>query len=411
VILVVFGVLAGLRIAKGKTGDFEYVFESATAVTRGENIYHYGQGINPYPPLTAAWVSLLVPLGERGAAAAWLPLNLAMLGAALWLGAKEVVRRLNIRADRATVPLIALLSLVLVSEQAMGTIRRGNKDVFLLLPIVLALRWVDRRALLAGALLAIGASVKYLTIVFLPYFILRGRFKAAAGFGLGWLVCFFGPALVLGWDFNLRMQSAAYAGVARMLGVQVDNVTAANAAPHDLEVTGASALQAVRRLGEHLGWSRPVIYACVGVVALACLGVVWGVFRRGGAALFDGRFGRAESSHERERLVLLDWLGVTTAMLAFSLHLETRHTVMLAPVYATAAAVLVSREFSPRWPLLVMTILSYLAYRLPPGDLTPELMQQWRFIGGSSWALLVFLVVLAWTVLCGTPRTASGRPW
>lgn len=399
VILTVFGVLAALRIAKGKTGDFQYVFESATAVTLKQNIYHYGQGINPYPPLTAAWVSLLVPLGERAAAAVWLPLNLAMLGAALWLGAKEVLRRLGIKADGATLSLVAVLSLVMVSEQAMGTIRRGNKDVFLLLPIVLGLRWIDRRALLAGALLAVGASVKYLTIVFLPYFIVRGRFKAAAGFLLGWCACFFGPALVMGWEYNLRMQAAAYGGVARMLGVKVDDGEVANAAPPDLEITGASALQAVRRLAESMGWSKPVMYAAVGVVALACLATVWRLFAARGERLFAGRFGQAESDPVRERLILIDWIGVTTAMLAFSLHLETRHTVLLAPVYATAIALLLVGGGVTRLPLLVMTVLSFLAYRLPPGDLTPELMQQWRFIGGSSWVLLLFLMVLVWTAL------------
>ncbi len=399
VILSVFGVLAALRIAKGKTGDFQYVFESTTAVTLKQNIYHYGQGINPYPPLTAAWVSLLVPFGERAAAAVWLPVNLAMLGAALWLGAKEALRRLGVKADGATVSLVAVLSLVMVSEQAMGTIRRGNKDVFLLLPIVLGLRWIDRRALLAGALLAVGASVKYLTIIFLPYFIVRGRFKAAVGFVLGWLACFFGPALIMGWDYNLRMQAAAYGGVARMLGVKVNDGEVANAAPPDLEITGASALQAIRRLAESMGWSKPVMYAAVGVVALVCLTTVWRLFVGAGETLFAGRFGRAESDPAREKLVLLDWVGVTTAMLAFSLHLETRHTVLLAPVYATAIALLVVRGGVPRLPLLIIMILSFLAYRLPPGDLTPELMQQWRFIGGSSWVLLVFLMVLVWTAL------------
>jgi hypothetical protein len=420
VVLLVFAVLALLRILKGRTGDFEYVFESATAVTLRENIYHYGQGINPYPPLTAAWVSLLVPLGEKGAAAVWLPLNVLGVGLAIWVGAREVLGRLRLigregesARDAWLVSATALATLVLVSEPVMGTIRRGNKDVFLLLPIALSLRWIDRRAFLAGALLAVGASVKYLTIVFLPYFLLRGRFKAAAGFLAGWVACALLPAIVMGWGFNLEMQTMAYGGVARMLGFALNDAGVANAAPLDLEITGASALQAIRRLAEFMGWSKGVMYGLVGVVALACVAIVWKMFACWGRPLFAGRFGAAESREERRELVLIDWVGLATAMLAFSLHLETRHTVLLAVVYSTAASLVLARGLKEArlWAggllrgvralpwLVAATLASFLAYRLPPGKMMPELTHQWRYVGGSSWILLGFLMVVIWNVL------------
>ena len=89
----------------------------------------------------------------------------------------------------------------------------------LVLSMVLALYWLDRRPVLAGLALAVGISVKYVPIIGLIYLALRRRWTAAIATVAGCALFALLPALSVGWTTNLHYQQMANRGLAVLFGV------------------------------------------------------------------------------------------------------------------------------------------------------------------------------------------------
>lgn len=409
-----------------RTGDFLYYYEGATAARTRQDLYAYGSRTFPNPPMIAAAMAPLSTVDERDAARLWLPINLAALALAAVVGARQVVRRLGVSADAAFVPAVVLVSVLLTFDQCRWTIVRGNVDSLVLLPIVLGLAWLDRRPLLAGLALGLAANVKYLSLALVPWMLVRGRFRAAAAVAGGTVLCALLPALVLGWTFNLEMIAAALRGLERLVGGEGAAAAGqANVIAMEARDRGVSLTHFILRLGADGRWPAGLTLAVVAALAAACLGVAWLIYARAGVALWRGRFGEhtgdaagpapgatgpaaGDDRARRDRLVLLEWLGVVVALLVFSPHTEVRHTVLLLPVHALAAAVLLDPRTTARARMgLLGVVVSQLAFRLPPGDGFDEALRQWRYVGGSSWGMLVMYFGLLWATL--QPRRSQAR--
>jgi len=64
-------------------------------------------------------------------------------------------------------------------DKIRGTFALGQTDCLMLLGFACVLRWMERKPLLAGLAVGASANVKYLTLICVPYFLVKRNFKAA----------------------------------------------------------------------------------------------------------------------------------------------------------------------------------------------------------------------------------------
>ncbi len=399
----------------GTTGDFPIFYHAALGLERGENIYNRApeagvDGTYLYPPSLAMLFVPLAKLGQAGCAWAWAWINAGMLLVVLLVGAREMHGRLTGPAEKdarlgwstgATVLAVALLGLVLTIGKVRSVIGGGQTDLLVVLGVLLGLVWCERRPALSGAAIALACVIKYTPILFVGYLLVRGRWRAAA-----WSVAFLAvfavlPALVCGWDQNLRLWGIALGGVSRVFGSSVATETAATVqdAAHPLSISITSAL--TRAMLPTPGAGVALLGAAL--VGLGLLGATWRMYAARGFSLLRRPRGTALPA-----LMAMEWAGVIVAMLAFSPHTQGRHLVLLIVVNLFCAALLLAAR--PGRAALVALLLGQVAMNFPPTGMGMDgLVAGWRAIGGAGWCVALMWLGVAWAGLARA-RTLESVP-
>lgn len=401
-LLVFFAAIAVTTALKGKASDFFCFYEAGVAAKEGRNLYAMDvrNGGYIYPPLLAM---LLVPLAHvppNAAALLWKLGTLGLMLAATYLASGETRRRLSLPVEPNGGLAVAALVWLLMADKIVAELQLGQCDFLLIIPFVLALRWMERRPFSAGAVLGFAFHIKYLALVFLPYLIVRGRWKMA-GSMLASIVAFaLLPSLYFGWETNLSYLRSAFRGMDRMAqGHTAEGAatTAANIYPIQW-IRSVSFPSVGARVGDAMELGSWVTPAMVALTALAILVVAWSLYASRGFPLFQNRtLQDDDAAPGRSAIVLLEWCGLITAALLFSPQTTARHMILLFPVFVAAAQlVLRARAGTTRFPLGVGLGLLLLALILPPGGNNSAALHAWRWIGGASWALtLMYLIFLA----------------
>jgi hypothetical protein len=360
-----------------------------------------------YPPLLAFLYTPFARFPPDVAATLLLVCNIGLLLFAAFLAARELVERFEVPADAPTVCVLALAGVLLTGDKLRGELQMWQTNLLVGLLFVLALRWLDRWPVLAGAALGMAFNIKYLPVVVLPYLVLRRRWRAAGAFVMAIPLFALLPAVLTGPQANLRQLKIAYAGLFRLFGFEV--VTGEAADLEDLRnILSTSVPSALARA---LGPDVPnvVSLALAGVVALvAVAGVSW-IYRHHGVSFWYRPDGLAPGERLVRRVTALEWAGLIVAVLVFSPQTNPRHLSLLLFVNLTAALLLLHPR-SPvlRWPLLLGTVVLFLGLVLPPG--TPAFQQAghaWRIVGGIAWCELVLLGTLLWV---GLQDARAGSP-
>ena len=248
-------------------------------------------------------------------------------------------------------------------------------DALMLLMFTLALCWLDRRPIWAGLALApCILNIKYLSIVTLPYLILRGRWKAAGSMVLGIIFFALLPALLLGWHEEIRCLQVSTGGLLRWVGLSP-------AETHSIEVhnladdLSISITSGVARMMSPRGFSNPAIMlVATGIGLLAVVVVAW-MYRINGFSIWrrspsPGRAGKPFSD-----LTPLEWAGLVTAALVFSPNTNSRHLVL---------AVLVKHRSRQSW-------------------LRRQHVRSTDCPGGSEWIFLILLGFIMISALTPNP--------
>ncbi len=380
-------------------GDFPVFHDAWTAVRAGEDLYASGVGGYIYPPLFAALFSPLGSLTVQQAGAVFAVFNGLLLLACLWLTARELadrfgVGRANPERDPALVPGMMLVTLAVFSDKIFSEIKLGQTDLIVLLGLLLGLRWMDRRPILAGIALGFCGNIKYQSIVFLPYLLIRGRWKALGSAVASTLAFAFSTALLWGWDRNQDYLRRAFGGLVRMMGGEHAG-DAANV--HDLLwIRSISFPSVFARVAAWAGWPESAMPVLTGGLALACLALVLVLYRRNGHAVLLGRTPTTDRTLARRRAVVaIEWIGLLVAVLVFSPQTTARHIVLMIPLGTLAGLLLLSpREGVKRGPVLGAAVFLLAALVLPPGGRSMEhAIHAWRWIGGISIATLTLLFV------------------
>lgn len=410
----VFTFLTGSRFFRGAGfGDFHVFHDAFRAVLAGEDIYQSGVGGYIYPPLFAVVFAPLGLLSMEHAGTVYTALNGITALVCLWLAADEAARRFSVPRERAIVPAVMLLTLAVFGDKLRIELQGGQTDLWILLCVLLSLRWIGTRPLLAGFMLGLAGNLKYQTFIMLPYLLIRGRWRALGSCLVSMAGLALSSAVVFGWSRNLGYLERAFGGMLRMVGLETDG-PAANITTISW-IRSISVPSVAARVQEWAGWPVWTLVAMTGIAAGLCLcGVLW-LYRRHGQSAIVGRSGKADDATERGRaLVMLEWTGLLVAACVFGPQTNPRHMLLMMSLVSIAAVLTLARRPQglidsgiriARWPSLVASVLLLLAFVLPPGSSSTEhLVEAWRWIGGVSIATFVLLFV----VVSGSLRWASG---
>jgi Glycosyltransferase family 87 len=375
-------------------GDFEHFYHAARAMREGRDLV--GSGVNGYiyPPLIAFVFMPLTFLSVQTAALVMLIVNLTLALCCAWLASKEVARRFDIDTHVGNVIVIAAVTLFLAATKLRSELQMWQTNVPMMTAMLLALRLLDSRPRLAGALLGMAVNIKYLPLVYLPYLLLRRRFVAAAGFVGGIAAFALLPAVYSGWDANLRHWAAASAGMARLLGMAPLAGQMANVDPiavgHSISITSGIARVMGAAAAPWLTW------LAAGAVALAAALVLRAIYAGHGKPLMRWPSAGQQTAQPYLGMVALEWAALMSLTLAFSPQTNPRHTSLLLMAFAPLAAMLCfPKQGVPRWPAWAATAILFLGLVLPPN--MPEFARQlqwWRDMGGAGWSMVLMLPFL-----------------
>jgi hypothetical protein len=148
-----------------------------------------------YPPLFYLAFSPVAQLPYETAWTFWVFANVAMLAGAFVLAAR-------VAGLRGFWPWAAAAALTLVAHPIISNVAVGQANLFVAcLLFGGTLAWQRGKEAAAGALFAAAALVKLFPLIFLLYFLLRRRWRAAATFGV--TVAAFVAACACIWGFSL----------------------------------------------------------------------------------------------------------------------------------------------------------------------------------------------------------------
>jgi hypothetical protein len=237
--------------------DFGVCYQAGGRILAGETLYRVSDGHLQfkYAPLSAVLYAPLAFLPRRTADAVWFAAILGLLLACFALAYRALA------PPRRSAALLLGLSVLVLGKFIGREFILGQVNLLILGLILAALLAFQKgRDGQAGLLWALSLFFKPYALVFLPYFILKKRFRLAAA---GLLTAAAGlalPALFYGWSGN-----------GRILGEWVRTLRQSTAVL--LEVGDNASLYAF--LAKHLGPGALSTGLFLGLAALLALSVLW----------------------------------------------------------------------------------------------------------------------------------------
>jgi hypothetical protein len=332
------GILAYLLIyhlhhqtsGEGHLGDFPTFYRAAELARDHGDIYSANQhGKQPYiyPPLTAVLYVPLTHLPVALAARVMLLMTTAMLIASLILAARELLRRFGNDASFPMVMAVCFWVAALNEDQLRAVMTMLETDALMLLLFTLALHWLDTKPLRAGMALAFAFNVKYLSIVMLPYLLLRRRWTVAATMILSSIAFGLLPALQLGWHENLRCLGVSTAGLLKWVGIAPAGLHAVTV----FNVTGAlsfSLTSGISRILKDHHAPAAALAPVIAAILLCVVTVATFLYRRNGFSLWRSVSASAQAFWPHSALTGIEWTMMVAAALSFSPQTNARHLVL-----------------------------------------------------------------------------------
>ena len=380
--------------------DFEAYYVAAKSLCEHADPYVYAAKPYIYPPLFATLCMPLAALHPGQAAACYVPLMLLAVVLAFALGTLDMMRRYGLPPAGRLFALCLSIGFLIMEDRVKSDLQMFQVNSLLLCLLILALRWLDRRPLLAGTALGLAMNIKVFPLIMLPYLLLRKRWTAAATMLASTALFGLLPALVLGWRTNLQYLAQSSGGFLTLLGVEAPVHQKAQIK----DITASYSVSIPSGLARMLGIENsPLAWILSLALLAALLTLLMVAYRRQGVS-------RAPSGNHEARTAL-EWSLLIALALIFSPQTNSRHFLMLAPVAMLGAALVVSRYRQPGWgACLTGTALIWAGLTLPPGSFKIEFLHRahtaWQFIGGPSWILLLALPFL----ISGATRAIGARP-
>ena len=193
-----------IRSPKRNFCDFHVPYTVGGKLLDGEEIYSYEKGLSyfKYPPFYANLMAPLSLLPERVAASIWYIVNLLLLVVLF-----HCSRRIIVPDDKRYDPfLLYLLTGILMFRAILQNMHEGQANIFMFTLLTLGLFfYINKRKLQAGFFMAFSIMTKYMTIFFLPYFLIIRKIKVLFFAFLSVLLLHLVPALAFGFQQNIML--------------------------------------------------------------------------------------------------------------------------------------------------------------------------------------------------------------
>jgi len=382
------------------TWDFDYFYRAAQGMLLGQDIYAASDGHYIYPPFLAFIFQPFVCFSERTAALIWTVTSALVIFAAAIIASKEIAARW-IRADTDVDPslawAIAAIACFLIADKIEATFLLGQTDCLMLLGFACALYWMDCRPVLAGTAIGAAASIKYLTLIFVPYLLIKKNFRAAIASVLAFIFFMALPIMEVGLNRGAEYATTELLGFGRMLGlIAGDKHVKILRVTMDRSVSITSAVFRLTRSHYLPDFLAELLVALLFVAVIA--GIVF-ICRHHGVSIFI----QEKSSWQRACAVTsLEWAVLIFLAMVFSPQTTARHMVLLLLVFVTAIGLFLAQKAKGSRALLVIAVaLMIIGLSFPPLPI-----HIWRVFSGASWCAVVLILTIMWV----GSRTASEMP-
>lgn len=379
--------LLGRDLCRTQENTFSVFYFAAAAVSKGGNLYAShppgGRCEYVYPPLFAALLTPLTALRLGAARRIWTLLDAALTLVAAGACAREAARRFRVPACPAAA--IAAAGLLLGMGEIKTELSTSQTDTLVLTAFVMALVWLDRFPMLAGAALGFGCNIKYQTLITLPYLLATRRWRAAASASASAVGFALLPALLVGFRKNCVYLGSAFGGLGRFAGL---HATHAAATVPLTWIRSVSITSALGRLLEHFGFCPGRAIPLAFAAAIACLLGMRAIYRLHGFTMLRGPRRGADA------LAMIEWTGLMAAWLAFGPEVSRRHMYVLLLMHVVAVALLLVSRGRPRVLLFAGLLLCQAALRLPSGHGLAASARGFNWIGGPSVCMLLFYAAI-----------------
>jgi hypothetical protein len=229
-------------------------------------------------------------------------------------------------------------------------------DALMLLLFTLALCWLDRAPIRAGAALAFAFNIKYLSIVMLPYLLLRRRWTIAAPMVVGSIAFGLLPALYLGWHEDLRCLRVSTAGLLGWVGIAPPPSVHAVYVFKISDALSFSLTSGVARVLEAHHCSGAILMLVLGALVLLSLAIVNILYHLNGFSLWRSPPASAQTRPPYPALTGIEWTMLIAATLSFSPQTNARHLILSLIVNAAIVA-LIFQPILPRQRMLLVAAL------------------------------------------------------
>jgi hypothetical protein len=407
VVFIASGMPTFLRTWSGRKipDDFLVVYSAARAMSNQVDIYAGTAGLFIYSPFLAFIFQPLAALPERAAAIVWLALSASIIFAASLIAARKVTEswRLWQKEIDPSIPwLISATALLLSFAKIRSDFTLGQTDCLIIIGLVGVLWWMGRRPALAGIAAGATANIKYLALIFVPYFLIKRNYRAAIASMVSFLFFFTVPALEVGLRSMKTYAIDAIAVLNRVAGVhELISLTATgrsdkpivNSVTWDHSVSLTSSILRVTRshgVPDFIGGSLLVVLFAAIAVAIVLIG------RRNGVHLFQPPTAKTAPSYPGAGTI--EWAALIVLALVFGPQTTARHMIFLILVYTVAMAiVLAQKRRGPQIALIVSMVATAVVLSLPFREtgFHPSLIAL-KSIGTASWCALVLILCIVW---------------
>jgi Glycosyltransferase family 87 len=395
----------------GHFGDFRHFYYAARAFLDHTDLYTSGDRGYLYPPLIAMLYSPIARLDYVVAGRIILFFNTAMACAGVLLVAPEYCKRFDAPTRREFVYAVALLGTLLNFDKIHMDLQMFQTNALMFLMFALSLRWLDRHPILAGFPLGVIFNIKYLSLAMLPWLIIRRRWGTAVGFIIAAVGFALLPAVVSGWNENLRDLQVAFGGLLHMVGIghAVGSVTE-QANVEDITAWFSCSLSSAMARMTLFGVPMRVALICAGMIALITLGVVILLYRRESIPLFSWPKRKTQIDQPWRAVISLEFSALVAASLCFSPQTNTKHLLLALLVTIPAAVLILNRRPGvPRYVVVVGMVIQFFGFILPVND-EHGTQALWIGTGGPAWCLLIGLLTVLSVGLLTAKKLAEKAP-
>ncbi len=379
--------------------DFWVAYEAARAIASGADLY---QSVSRYiyPPLFACLLSPLAHFTYESALLIWLGINMTLLAVTLAAGIRALSSAFQLTLNLRQALGICSLAIILSYDPIRQNLLQGECDAVTLAGIALGLLWIDRRPSLAGVVLGMTVLIKYQSLFFLPFLLLRGRWRAAIAMMTGVIAASLLPAIVVGWKRNLEYLDLALRGLMH-LGSSSSHV------PGITWGRNISITNGLMRSFRDQGLSGNEALIMVMTIVLLTFLFLWWMFQHFNIPLLWRSRRTLESPQKESAIFHLECAALLICLLAFSPQSTMRHQFLLLNVKLLASMMLLfpTPNFKRR-PLIIVIIMMQL---VQPILLHFPQFYVWNHIGGPGWTLWLFLAVITWSGLTYISRNNRAK--